>query len=244
MMSEKIEDSWNRRQLLAIFGAITTTALAGCSGNGDEDSPGGEDDTGDSDPSGSNDETDATSTEPEDTSPDEQSTDRTSEDDDTDASTGGGSDGCPSMPLSYTSREWPDEDPYVSFEIPQEESVETKVVLTGRFQIRFGGDDTWTALIVRGPDEGGQGYSDRSVEERAENINGEPTDAYDVDSGVRVFTVPAGETETPDRTEVLLPSGSGSVGVTVTIGLRSDEILCQEAVAAAHRHLIETMSAV
>lgn len=146
------------------------------------------------------------------------------------------------MPLSYTGREWPDDDPYVSFEIPQEEAVETEVAITGRFRILFGDNDT--SIVVRGPGEGGQGYSDQSVAERAENMNEEPTDAYDVASGVRVFTVPAGETETPSRTEVLLPSGSGSVGVTVTIGVTAAEIVCRESVVAAHRHLVETMSSV
>lgn len=144
--------------------------------------------------------------------------------------------------LSYTGREWPDEAPHVSFEIAQEESVETEVAVTGRFRVLFGDEET--SITVRGPGEGGPGYWDRGVAERAENVAEEATDASDVASRVRVFTVPAGQTETPSRTEVLLPSGSGSVGVTVTIGGAGSEIACQGAVAAAHRQLVETMSAV
>lgn len=87
-----------RRQLLAIFGTMTPTALAGCSGNGDGGSSGDEDGTSGRHSSGSNDGADATSTEPEDTSPDDQSTEGTSETDDLDADTGGSSDGCPSVP--------------------------------------------------------------------------------------------------------------------------------------------------
>jgi len=223
--------------LLAALGATSSAAIAGCSGDGGGDSSADENDTSDGDQGGSNDGGDAATTAPPDTSTTDRQADGTTDEGDT----GGSSGLCPPTPMSYTSREWPDEDPYVTFEIPGTESVATEVNFSG---LRISFADERTTITVFSAGRSGQGYSDSSVAQRAENRGSEVTDAYDAGSGVRVFT-PEGQTETPGMADVILPSGSGSVRVTVTIGVRgSEQIVCREAVAAAHRRLIETMRAV
>ncbi len=228
-----------RRQLLAVFGTITTATLAGCGGNGDEETPGGEDDTTDTEASGSNGDVGDTPTESATTASSDESADLPWEQDD---GASGGS-GCPSVPMSYTSREWPDEDPYVSFDIPQEEVVGTEVGIASRLRIKF--DEGATVIRVHDTEE--FGYLESSVDEIVENEdNPELTEEYDVGPDVHVFAWPEDEELPYSRTLVVLPSGSGTVRVKVTIGVSSTDegVVCQEALAAAHRRLIESMRTV
>ncbi|MFC7078459.1 hypothetical protein [Haloarcula halophila] len=228
-----------RRQLLALCGTITTATLAGCGGSGSEETPGGEDDTTDTEASGSNGDVTDTPTESAATTSSEESADLPWEQDDGDS---GGS-GCPSVPMSYTSREWPDEDPYVSFDIPQVDLVGTEVGIARRLRIQF--DEGATVIAVH--DTENLGYFDSSVDEVVENEdNPELTDEYDVGSDVHVFAWPEKQELPYNRTLVVLPSGSGSVRVKVTIGVSSTDqgVVCQEALAAAHRRLVESMRTV
>lgn len=186
--SRDTTDTMNRRSILATVGTTVALGLAGCGGggggDGNDDGGDGNDDGGDdTDPSGN---TDGNAQQ---SGPD---------------SNGGGGDGCPAVPSSYTTEDVPtmlSNDPAANIGVPSSgASIESG---SGTLRVRY---DIGSVIVQS------RNSTNTTVEEELMEGLSDVTDEYDLPSGARAQREGTG---TSERVDVYIPSGSDVVYVSV-----------------------------